>query len=70
MRFNLRLHGRTAGGVRCQADVSVYANSKTQLQREAKAAAENAPWHALGPDAEWIPDGAHITVERVERLPR
>ena len=34
MRFNLRLHGRTASGQECQADVSVYARSKKQLLEE------------------------------------
>lgn len=68
MRFDLRLHGRTSDGKPCRCDVSVYANSQQQLQDEAKKAAETAAWHGLDAGQEWVAEGAHITVERVERL--
>ena len=35
MRFNLRLKGRSADGVKCQADVSVYAGSQKELLEQA-----------------------------------
>jgi hypothetical protein len=68
MRFDLRLHGRTAAGQKCQADVSVYARSQKQLQDEAKKAAETAAWLSAVAPHEPIAEGSHITVERVERL--
>ena len=67
MRFDLRLHG-TSEGKPCQADVSVYATSREQLQKEAAKAAESAPWHGVAGDEGWIPDGATIVVQRVELL--
>jgi hypothetical protein len=68
MRFDLRLHGRTAAGQECQADVSVYASSQKQLQKQAKTAAETAAWLAKAPPHDPIPEGSHITVESVEKL--
>ncbi len=68
MRFDLRLHGRTASGQECQADVSVYAGSQRQLQEQAKKAAETAAWLDAAAPHDPIPEGSHITVERVERL--
>ena len=68
MRFDLRLHGRTADGRKCQADVSVYARSQKQLQKEAKRAAESAAWRHLDQGEEWVAEGSHITVENVELL--
>jgi hypothetical protein len=68
MRFDLRLHGRTSDGKPCRADVSVYASSQGQLQQEAAKAAESAPWRGLDGQEDWIPEGAAITVERVELL--
>lgn len=68
MRFDLRLHGRTADGKECRADVSVYANSQGQLETEAKKAAETAAWHGVDPKEEWVPEGSCITVEHVELL--
>ncbi len=68
MRFDLRLHGRTASGQNCQADVSVYANSQRDLQEQAKKVAEKAAWLAKDPPFDPIPEGNAITVERVEKL--
>jgi hypothetical protein len=68
MRFNLRLHGRAADGRRCQADVSVYADSRKELQRQASRAAAKAAWLAKDPPHDPIPEGAQITVEHVERI--
>ena len=68
MRFDLRLHGVTGDGKKCQADVSVYANSQSQLLKEAHRAAEHATWRYVGGDEEWVPEGSAITVERVEPL--
>ena len=68
MRFNLRLHGRTAAGQLCQADVSVFAASQRDLEKQAQQAAEKAVWLAKAPPQEAIPEGSHIVVERVERL--
>jgi hypothetical protein len=70
MRFNLRLHGRTAGGKPCQADITVYANSQSELQKQASEAAATAAWRGLEKADDWIPDGEHIVVERVESLDR
>ena len=67
MRFNLRLHGRTAAGRPCRADVSVYARSQRQLQEQATRAAEKAAWLAADPPHDPIPEGSAITVEHVER---
>ena len=68
MRFDLRLHGRSASGQRCRADVSVYAASQRQLQEQARKASETAAWLAAEPPYDPIPEGSAITVERVERL--
>jgi hypothetical protein len=68
MRFDLRLHGCTAEGKPCQADVSVYANNNDQLQREAEGAAERAAWRGLERADDWIPEGATIRIEGVELL--
>jgi hypothetical protein len=68
MRFDLRLHGRTASGQQCQADVSVYAGSQRQLQKQAQRAAESAAWLAKDPPHEPIPEGSAITVEHVEKI--
>jgi hypothetical protein len=68
MRFDLRLHGRTKDGKKCQADISVFANSKGQMERETIAASENAAWHSLPPNEDWVPEGSTIIVEHVELL--
>jgi hypothetical protein len=68
MRFDLRLHGRTAAGQPCRAEVSVHANSQRDLQEQAKRAAETAGWVAAEPPHDVIPNGSAITVEHVERL--
>ena len=68
MRFNLRLHGRTADGRNCRAEITVYASSEKDLQREAKKASQSAAWYFTGNTREEPPDGSHITVESVERL--
>jgi hypothetical protein len=68
MRFDLRLHGKVAGGERCVADVSVYADSAASLKHEVDQAATNAPWHTDDDAATWIPDNSTIIIERVELL--
>jgi hypothetical protein len=68
MRFDLRLHGRTASGQPCRADVRVHARSQRELQEQATRAAETAAWVASDPPHDPIPDATAITVERVERL--
>jgi len=68
MRFDLRLHGRTASGQECQADVSVYAASQRDLQEQALKAAETAAWLATAAPHDSIPEGSQITVERVEKI--
>ena len=42
MRYDLRFRGRTADGRECRAEVSVYARSLKDLQREADLAARSA----------------------------
>jgi hypothetical protein len=68
MRFDLRLHGRTASGRACRTDVSVYATSKNDLQKQVDTAARSAAWEASDPPHDRIPEGSHITIERVEKL--
>ncbi len=68
MRFNLRLHGRTASGQECQADVAVYANSQKQLMDEAQKASESPAWMAKAPPHDPVPEGSQITVEHVEQI--
>jgi hypothetical protein len=68
MRFDLRLHGKTPDGRKCQADVSVYADGQEQLQQEAKRAAESAAWRHVDAGEEWVAEGSHITVENIEWL--
>lgn len=68
MRFDLLLLGTTAGGRRCEARVSVYANSKAALQEQAHKAAEDGPWHAADNPDELIAETEAITVERVKLL--
>jgi hypothetical protein len=70
MRFDLRLHGRTDLGLRCLADVSVYARSKRQLREQAMRAAETAAWLARDPPYDSVPEGSKITVEHVEQIHR
>ena len=57
MRFDLRLHGRTASGKDCVLDTSVYASSGRQLEREAARAAEAGPWYYQG-TSEVVPETA------------
>jgi len=68
MRLNLRLHGHTASGQKCQADISVYASSQQKLMEEADNAARSAAWVATDPPHDPIPEGSEITVEHVEKL--
>ena len=68
MRFDLRLHGRTKDGKKCQADVSVYARSQKQLFKQADAASRQAAWMSAAPPFDPIPEGSEITVERVQKL--
>jgi hypothetical protein len=46
----------------------VYAKSKSELQEQADLAARKAAWLAVEPPYDPIPDGSHITIERVERI--
>ncbi len=68
MRLDLRLHGRTASGQKCQADVSVYASSQKDLMKEADNAARSAAWVATDPPHDPIPEGSNIAIENVEKL--
>ena len=61
MRFNLRLHGRTAAGQECKADVAVYATSQADLLKQADAAARSAAWLATAPPHDPIPSPARST---------
>jgi hypothetical protein len=68
MRFDLRLHGKTADGVPCRADITIYANSEKQMLDEAHKASERADWHRAVAPHEDIPEGSFITVEHVSTL--
>jgi len=68
MRFDLRLHGRTADGRKCLADISAYAVSSKDLERQAQQAAESAAWYFADDSKNAPPEGSQITVERVEQL--
>jgi hypothetical protein len=68
MRLDLRLHGRTATGQKCQADISVYATSAKDLQKQADLAAQTAAWMTTEKPIEPIPEGSEITVEHVEQI--
>jgi hypothetical protein len=68
MRLDLRLHGRTATGQKCQADVSVYATSAKELQKQADLTAQTAAWMTAEKPIEPIAEGSEITVEHVERI--
>jgi hypothetical protein len=68
MRFDLRLHGVTAAGVKCVADISVYATSQSDLQKQADQAARTAAWLMAEAPHEPITEGSQISVEHVERL--
>ncbi len=68
MRLDLRLHGRTASGQKCQADVSVYASSQKELMKEADTAARTAAWVATDPPHGPIPEGSQIAIEHVEKI--
>lgn len=68
MRFELRLFGTTGDGVACQADIVVYATGVKDMQQQADAAARTAAWMASARPGAPIPEGSHITIERVEKL--
>jgi hypothetical protein len=68
VRLDLRLHGTTAGGQKCQAEVSVYVRSKSELMKEADLAARKAAWMAADPPHDLIPEGSQITIEHVEKI--
>jgi hypothetical protein len=68
VRLDLRLHGVTAEGQKCQADVSVYAGSLRELEREADLAARKAAWMSADAPYDPIPEGSKITIEHVERI--
>jgi hypothetical protein len=68
MRYNLRLHGKTKDGKACQADITVYASSSSELQEEAVKESANAAWHYSDPPLADVPEGSEITVEKVEAL--
>jgi hypothetical protein len=66
VRFDLRLRGLASGGRKCLLETSVYATSQAQLQERAAIAATEGPWFYEDTN-EPVPEGEHITVERVER---
>ena len=68
MRFDLRLHGVTATGQKCRADISAYANSQPELQKQADLAAQKAAWESADAPHDPIPEGSQISIEHVERL--
>ena len=68
MRFDLRLHGVTGDGVKCRADITVYAASQKQLQEEAMEASKDADWCMVEGKGEPIAAGSQITVEGVTHL--
>lgn len=68
MRFDLLLLGRTGHGRRCEARVSVYADSRKSLQEQAHKAAENGPWYAVDNPTELVDECETVTVERVKLL--
>lgn len=68
VRFDLILRGRTSGGLRCEAIVSVHASSQAALRDEAHRAAEHGPWHLADDPTTAIAESESITVERVELL--
>jgi hypothetical protein len=68
VRLDLRLHGRTADGRECRADVSIYVKSKSELHKEADKAAKTAAWMTAEAPYEPIPQGSTITIEHVERI--
>ncbi len=68
MRLDLRLHGTTASGQKCQADVSVYASSQKDLMVQTDIAARSAAWLSKEPPYDPIPEGSRITIESVEKV--
>ena len=68
MRLDLCLHGRTADGRECRAEVSVYVKSKRELFQEADKAAKTAAWVTAEAPYDPIPEGSTITIEHVERI--
>jgi hypothetical protein len=68
MRLDLRLHGVTESGVKCRADVSVYAGSQRDLFKQADIAAKTAAWLTVDAPISHIPEGSQITIEHVERI--
>ncbi|MFO0968117.1 MAG: hypothetical protein U0793_21385 [Gemmataceae bacterium] len=68
MRFDLRLHGVTGDGKKCQADITIYAVGEKEMFNEVQKASERGPWrYAEGPE-EWVAEGSAITVENLENL--
>jgi len=68
MRFDLQLLGVTETGQKCRALITVYANSKKELEKQAQVSSETAAWEAFDPPHEPIIDGSQITVEGVEPI--
>lgn len=68
MRLDLRLRGHTSDGKPCQADISVYAKSAKDLQKQADIAAKSAAWASTEPPYDPIPEGSQIIIENVEKL--
>ena len=68
MRFDLRLHGVTSDGIKCRADITVYAGSKKELQRDAMEASKDADWCSVEGSGQPITPGSQITVEGVTHL--
>jgi hypothetical protein len=68
MRFDLRLHGHTSTGRKCVADISAYAGSQKELQKQADLAAQKAAWLAVDSPHDPISEGSEIVIEHVERI--
>ena len=68
MRFDLRLLGVTASGQKCRALITVYASTKSELEKQAQLNSTTAAWEATDPPHDPIAEGSQITVESVEPI--
>lgn len=68
MRFDLRLHGRTAGGRDCVLEVSVYGSSQKQMEEELTRRAEIGPWFYKDTNEQVPESEERITIEHVEPM--
>jgi hypothetical protein len=67
MRFDLRLHGRTESGRECVMELTVHAQSQSELVENAKKQSAAGPWYYCG-TSEPVPTTEKITVEHVEQV--